>query len=570
MMPNSFNGGMQMNIIDALGENFDYFQFKYFGLKDMATNFDVNLIIEKSKIILDYFDKDISNISTIDDFIDCLFIEKYSKFSEVVSFLNDDYKAPFSELVKFFIEKKNTIKPVSYIRFINERYKDILKLENFSLHDELFDMSFKYSGGCEVVIKHLIEENFHMILDNLEKIQKVLFSKKEFIDLILQKKHFENIKHYRLNEYFELIKFCIDKKIETVAVEELIKLIVLYGQNTLNLINEDNAIQYKHIFIQITEFLKEIKHKKATEFEAQIEYLSNLMDEYLKKHGHSFSYKIPYDEMIKPFENPLIHWQTKMFMLTHIKNKDTGSLESYHTVIGRDTKQQIMDHIATSNIPTDSYFFVTKQQTLNLYDHSFLLILQYYVNKDKIQEFVSMLASLTTFIFENYNIDFKKSEMGEDLNIILNLFLSLFEAEKNKNMYLKTGLNYSLIMFMCGVIEKFLRLIHKEVNKEIYMSNDWYSLGNLLDVGEKSMVELLGEHEIRVVSYYLSNGKNMKIGHNFRNNFAHYKNIKIKDIDYGVTLKTLNIFLTIVNTISIKVLEKQRTEEKTTAKDEKL
>ena len=59
-------------------------------------------------------------------------------------------------------------------------------------------------------------------------------------------------------------------------------------------------------------------------------------------------------------------------------------------------------------------------------------------------------------------------------------------------------------------------------------------------------------HNVKIMSYYLLQNEN-NIGHNYRNNFAHYKNIKTKDMNLGKVLKITQIFLCIINELLVKI-----------------
>ena len=75
----------------------------------------------------------------------------------------------------------------------------------------------------------------------------------------------------------------------------------------------------------------------------------------------------------------------------------------------------------------------------------------------------------------------------------------------------------------------------------------------MLTEKNETVVKYLGIDNVKVFQYYLIKGNRFEIGYNYRNNFAHYRNIKVKDIQYGVTLKVLQLFLMMINTIMAKI-----------------
>lgn len=541
-----------MNIIDEIHERFDIFQFKYFGINHLSTSFDIKLLIENSDLIKSYYNKDVSTIKCTDDFVDCLFIEKYAKFEEVRPYVNIEYRDRFNEILDFILQKKSSIKPFSYIQYLKEGYEDVLKLHNHSICKEVFDITFKYHSGLSDLIKYFINNYFNLVLDNFENIQNILLASEEYTSLLVKEKHFNDIKKFRLSEYFEVIKYLNSRNIKKDEVDCLINLIIEYGTETYNLINEDNAIEYEHIIKLITAFLIEIRHKSANVFIDYCDALEIVLDKYIDKYGQSFSCKIPIQELRKPLENKKIPWNFKMLMLTHVRHKQSKWI-SYHELIMKETKGSLTDDLFGSTVPYDDYFTLTKQQTLNLYDQALLPLLQYYINKERIQEFTSMLGSLLSFVCDNLNIDFKENEFDQDLNILLNQFILLFSVSENKNEFVLAGLNYGLTMFIIGLIEKFLRVLYKAQNIDKYVNIDYYNLGDLLTEKNETVVKYLGIDNVKVFQYYLIKGNRFEIGYNYRNNFAHYRNIKVKDIQYGVTLKVLQLFLMMINTIMAKI-----------------
>lgn len=71
-----------MNIVEYIGENIEHFSFKYFGINDMFTGWDLETLINKNNDVLCYYQKQSRAIDTFDDFIDYLFVYKYHQLNE--------------------------------------------------------------------------------------------------------------------------------------------------------------------------------------------------------------------------------------------------------------------------------------------------------------------------------------------------------------------------------------------------------------------------------------------------------------------------------------------------------
>lgn len=232
-------------------------------------------------------------------------------------------------------------------------------------------------------------------------------------------------------------------------------------------------------------------------------------------------------------------------------NKETRNVESIFTNIAHERKPRLIDAICATSMPIDDYFTISLQDDLRMMDCCYITCLQYFMCKERIGDLIAIMAAITQKICEYYKLDFKELELETDFNILLNMFNNLFYT--NNNEFLVKGLCFSISMFEMALIEKVLRNIYIVLNDENYIKNDWASLGHLLNVDNQTMVNLLGLDNVKILSYYLIKCKD--IGFNYRNNFAHYKNIKSDDFNYATTLKITQILICIINQLSLNVKE---------------
>lgn len=540
-----------MNILDIINEGRNYYNFEYYGLNDMATGIEAGTLINKHDEIIDYFSKKQPKLNNIDDFIDYMFIRKFAQFKEVSPHIKPENKEAFDQTLKFIENRFADYKIKELLDYVNNNIENILKNNKYHFGKEVFDISFKYYSGCNTAILYLLENSYYLILDNFYDIENIINSNLEYKNKMLSAVQFEEIKTYRLDEYLDIISwYKNNEKAENKDLAPIINEIINYANSIFEIINEDNAIQHNTIINKIFRFLVSINHKEANTFEEKNKELEKIMNSYLKKHGHSFSYEIPFDKLLEPFKSDIYSWQTKMLMLTHGKNEKTKNIGSFYSQHGKYNKKHITDMCST-DIPHDEYFTLMKQQILNISDNIYLNVLHYFVSSSKIQEFISMIGTTIKGICEYYKIDYNELEFENDLNILLNLYIALFSSDKNQNIHLSNGLNYGIVMFQCALIEKLLRNLYKNQNKDLYIKTDWCSLGHLLNPEDKTMLTFFNYDEIRIFRYYLVDGCNGQVGYNHRNNFAHYKNIKTQDMHFGISLKIMHILLTIINDIAL-------------------
>ena len=542
-----------MNILDIINEGRDYYNFEYYGLNDMATGIEAGTLINKQSEIINYFTKKQTELSNLDDFIDYMFMKKFVQFREVSPHIKPESKEMFDKTLEFLEKKFAGYKIKDLISYVNNNIEIILKGNKFHFAKEIFDIAFKYYSGCNTAILYLFENNYYLILDNFYDIENIINSNQEYKSKMLSTSQLDKIKTYRLDEYLDIIAwYKKNEKAGDKDLEMIIKEIIDYGNSTFEIINEDNAIQYNSIVNKIFRFLASIGHKEANVFEEKSKELEKFMDSYLKKHGQSFSYNIPYDKLLEPFKSDKYNWQSKILMLTHGRKGKSKKIESFYSQNGKYNKHHIAD-MCSSDVPHDDYFTLMKQQIFNLSDNIYLNILHYYVCNSRIKDFISYVATIVKNICDYYKMDYEELEFESDFDILLNMYKALFTADKQNNEYLSRGLNYGIILFECALIEKLLRNLYKNQNPDIYIKTDWCSLGQLLNPEDRTMLKFFNTDEIKVFRYYLIDGYNGKVGYNHRNNFAHYKNIKAEDMHFGISLKIMHILLTIINDIALTI-----------------
>lgn len=96
-----------MNIVNILSKQNVTFTLKYFGINDMATVHDIEIILNNHECILRYFKQfKHYNIDTIDDFINYLAVLKFCEIEDVIPHLIS------SEHKKIFIKFTSEIEPI--------------------------------------------------------------------------------------------------------------------------------------------------------------------------------------------------------------------------------------------------------------------------------------------------------------------------------------------------------------------------------------------------------------------------------------------------------------------------
>ena len=131
------------------------------------------------------------------------------------------------------------------------------------------------------------------------------------------------------------------------------------------------------------------------------------------------------------------------------------------------------------------------------------------------------------------------------------LFINLPNNEKQYQLSIKTTV-YGCAMFICGLIEKVLRIIYKNSIKEVsYIPDSSITLGNLLIERDKHtsiILDILGTEQIRCLRYYLHKIDFYNaVGQNIRNDLAHINGRTMKNLNHDLILELLSYFTSILN-----------------------
>ena len=541
-----------MNILEKLNKNKDIYPFGFYGIDDYSTDFGLSELFDSIDVIEDYFKSKDGTIINKNDFIDYLYLKKFNMFSEVKDSILDQYKEKFNScisLINLFYSKYDNKSRL--IKYLQKDAINLLETEKQNIRKEVSDLCFRYHTACQEVIGYIAKSKTYLIINNFDNVKDIILKYDDVCKELLDKKHFHEFKQSMLKKYFPVVKFFIDKQKHKQLTDEIIDEIINYSSEIFNSINDDNYLHYEILYSDICHFLKSIKRSEYVSLEENLSRFDDIKNSYFLKHGQEISFQSPIEELLSPFKNDKNSLQLKFHQLTHMYNKETRNVESIFTNIAHERKPRLIDAICATSMPIDDYFTISLQDDLRMMDCCYITCLQYFMCKERIGDLIAIMAAITQKICEYYKLDFKELELETDFNILLNMFNNLFYT--NNNEFLVKGLCFSISMFEMALIEKVLRNIYIVLNDENYIKNDWASLGHLLNVDNQTMVNLLGLDNVKILSYYLIKCKD--IGFNYRNNFAHYKNIKSDDFSYATTLKITQILICIINQLSLNVKE---------------
>ena len=143
----------------------------------------------------------------------------------------------------------------------------------------------------------------------------------------------------------------------------------------------------------------------------------------------------------------------------------------------------------------------------------------------------------------------EENDLLYDFEMMVNMLLTI-KANSSSGEAVLTPLCYSASMFMCGFLEKMLRMTYEyEARGKKYFSTDRATLGQLLNETNSYMVNIFGIDHIRNLMFYIGTVGDKQIGKNLRNALAHLTGNIEKQLTIGFVAQIMWIFTDIVNSV---------------------
>lgn len=540
------------NIVKKLKDRNITSQIKYYGLNDMATGFEIKNIVENYDLYIELIDGIKQNINSVNDYINYLYIKCLSKYRETLPIVREDLKSKVESIIvkaeQLFVEYKEA----DLAKYIAKNYKKILADEFEELYikhdviDYTIELMYKYCNKDNDAIEYIIKNYSYKVYDNFNSFKKIFDESPDlyYYDLLLNEEMLKKDSSFRLDEIMVVLKHLKEKN-GTKYNEKINILIDMFRNETFNATDDDVMKKYFRLrdFIKL---LEELKHPKCYEFKKEFKNQTAIKDEYILKKGQEHSFTIDINPIIEILKNEKLEWYIKSLALTHTQS-GKSKISVFEILMKNSGKKGIIDYV-TSNINTDSTFTYSLINSLSIT----LLYGKYALNYMLSNE--TMLNNLLAYIimginnyFKDDSIYFNKEKVELDINMLYDGLIELKVAYKSKNDIKIKRIIYGLEVQLCGIIEKTLRTVYREINKEQeFIPFDSISLNSLLK--QESLNKKLGMGNCQCIQYLLSR-RDGNIGKNTRNNFTHYNDDIYSELNIDTILEALYILLIISNTL---------------------
>ena len=549
-----------MNIINFLKEQKASASLTYYGKDDMATVYQIKVLVDHEQEINEYYNKKSFDINNIDDYIDFLFVDMYSKLSEIIPLVRDDIKDNVQIEVNYLNDIRKKYRDSDCNKYIKNNFGTVLNIESLKKYDlrayEIIDITLNYIKDNFKVFKenkniyeYIVENYAYKIFYNFNEYRKIFDKYPEFYNILFSEEILKGQMYTKISHLEDALKVIKIKDIELYndTINLILKIIKERSFNT-NL----EKVMYTFNDIKATRKLFEkIGEKSYIEIYNEEKKQEIILDEYIHKNGHKSSFEINIKDFVSVYENKEINWEIKSLMITHGRyNKKMVS--RFESVLSKKREKNLIDLVST-NIPTNEYFTYSIQNELSIMMMFGKLMIQYMLfEDDRFEELMNYLFAGIANYTEKFNIDIPNIE--DDFNMISFTLKNLVNENKRKekDKLIIQLWNYNAIHLIVGVFEKIIReLYYKNVQMKKYVPKEKLTLENIFKAEE--LDNMLGQANKKAFQYFLTSDN--FVGNNLRNDVCHYNNNIYEVCTLDNTLTVVYILLTLTNELLLKVIQ---------------
>lgn len=477
---------------------------------------------------------------------------KLQSLSKAIPILvHEEHKIKIKALSTAAEDALHTINIGKVIKFINKEIDRIFNAE-IAKHDMrivTLNLIAKYNRGISKnVISYLCKYFGYLIIDRFNNFEAIFEREPELFDVLFPSGKLADIDPYRFEDVLCIWQH-ISQKENSNLKDAVTRMIPILYNDVVSLSDSatvDNIIQMEGTVRKFYQFLQTNRNPLANQFAQYARKTEELLSKYMIERGHQFKYKIPVREIVERWQS-IKHWELRLLNITHDRVEDEKI--SYVSRLNKmyKAKSPIIDWVNT-NIPTDDYYTMSCQQMLAV-DASIGTgtIFGILSEQDTREDYFSSVLSAIKFISEQLNTVGEGLEQDtEQIITMVQLIINNHDADKK----IVHSLCYGAAMFICAFIEKFLRLFYVSLVKDRqYVPSNTATLGNLLDEDNKDILSVFGENHIKNLIFFLMQTRQKHIGHNIRNNLAHWSNLSVNILTPTYVEQLLWLLTDVINTV---------------------
>ncbi len=539
------------NIINFFEENNIFFTFKYYGIQDFASGWDIKAIIDNQKIfsiIYDIFP--LEKIESKEEYFVYLFTDKIIKFEELIpNIANDSNKIIVRQVVDNAIKIAERISKGEIIKFINKNYSELFdeKLYTYEIPFITLDLIIRCISGINPnVIDYLIDNHKYLIINNFDEFERWFENNPSYFEKLFSNGKLKEYDVIHLDTILNIWEHILKKKKTNLKqyIESVIPALYLDIETCAKNATKESIIRDDLTIRNFYSFLKIIKSPLANKFSKYSKRARDLMEDYLKTSGQVYTYSIPVKEMVESWKKET-EWEGRLLSTTHVLNKDSKSIEFVSRLSSIEHKTHPILDMVSTNISTNEIFTLSYQQDLSIQMNFNSSMFRYFISdQETLSDYISITLSAANFISEQMCEDI----IFDDCQFLFDIITSL--ANNLEDEHAVRVLCYSSSMYICSLIEKLLRTFYKFILKDIsYVPVEKATLGQLLTENNQKIVEVFGRVHVQNLAYFLSSVQPNDVGRNLRNSLAHWRGLNKQNMTVSLVARLLYLFTDVLNTI---------------------
>ncbi len=512
---------------------------------------EVNEILDNYSNIINYFTtSNFDGISSIDDFMDYLCLKKIIVLEEYLYKLKkEDERNKLTNLIAFSKSLYDLIQQGVIIKFINLNYEVLLSdIDDYKYFDITYEFCQKYQNGMgEKILLYLIHNHSYKIFYDYDKFQKKIEKEITLFKMLFSE---ENIILELDAGHQEILDIIISIKIRKKdrlykELSDAVDAIDSYGEKIYQTINKENVLFLEGKIRIIFEFFDKIQDVRANKFNKYYKNVEKILIEYINEYGQKSTYEIPVKEVIKHLKNEKVGVK-KLIMITH-SMKDDKVTAILNKKPSNNTK---FYDLASSNISTSDYYTLSHQDYLNvMIKIGSVTIDTILLDKNMFQESLTWYSQLINHLCNAIECDNKA--LIDEFILLHQMLQNVYLGSDKDNDILQQSLCYGTAIFICAYIEKLLRTVYMELKKDKeYISIEKLALGQLLSDTNQLNIEIFGKYQLNHLRYFLLTDGQERIGYNYRNRLAHWRNISVDSLDRMLVAELMYLLTSVINSLA--------------------
>jgi len=549
----------QLSTKDNLG--FDTF-LHWYGPDDLSTYMNLNILIDYSDQIIEYFRNSEKKVDEPKGYIDFAFVFYAQKYIELRSNIKTEVLEKFDDVIQSLnaIYKQFNIGNIfSYLASNFFQLIDCNKHEDLTRHhmlDTIFDIIDKYpSGNVDRIVPNfprLMHEEPIYILDHYDFFKAVFKAHEELWEDFYNDANLKMLYRKRSETLMETLTELFRSKKDNPKVNKAIHIVMQIGDAATSDNSLGNVMVTDIYLKDLVAFAKNVESSYYSLFCNRRKQLEPACLAYMKEHGMHTSYPIDLTPFHQQICNEAIPFFVRATFITHKKN-DLRWLSQAITCFTND-QDDIFSQFGKSNLNTDEVFTRTVIRKIDLLLFVSGKVVRMLIDENTLfQQLMNYIKEILTLEMNPNNDDVIKAEWEHDVGLLEGL---LRNYQINQTSQEEPILIYPIVAYCFSFTEKILRLYYMQHNQNAFFKESVLTLSQLL-ADQSCINNLLSEDLANVLLYLLCEIRESRIGRNWRNRLAHWSSISADNFTKELLEMALYILLSVVNCIAIEVFAGQ-------------